>query len=709
MAFLRDLAVDHLRLRLQGVHGVLQAAVLAQIERAGRLDRADLTPLCVTEQEALLLLEDAGKLVADAVSAGGQSAGVDEEAEAELRARAQAASITLPFDALIRQFDLSAFEQLAVVLCAAPELDRSYERIYAFILDELGRRAACPELLSMLAAPSLVERIACRHALSRFGKLRRCGVLVARGDASELRQELRLADGLFGYLTGEGSDLASLCRDTVAVPPPAGGEAHDQPVTRLAQALGCGELRVIGIWGPPQSGKEDVVHALAAALGTRLRHWAPAPSDDPAAIVASLRNAAQEATVAAGLLWIAADAVTQPSRRDVAGAIGEELARSSVRVVMTATQAWRPVELLACAAYAEIELASPTVASRRDVWLAEMPELDAADATTMATQLRLARPEVRAAVRMARTASRLADRTGDATLLSGVQRATAALSGSRCRQFATLIRPKRGPEDLILADTLHRQVLEIAQFFRAWPTVAETWGFGRLATGEGGIKALFTGESGTGKTLAAEVIAGDLQMPLLRVELSRVVSKWVGETEKNLEAAFAEAEDGQAVLLFDEADALFGKRGEVERGIDRYANLEVSYLLQRLDDHGGLVLLATNLKDNIDSAFTRRFQTVLHFPRPERAERLRIWRMAFPRDAPLDPSIDFDALANLDLTGAGIVGAARTAALFAAQETAGAISKTHIVRAIARQFRREARLLTPIELGPYASLLQEAR
>src|SRR5262249_54326007 len=121
------------------------------------------------------------------------------------------------------------------------------------------------------------------------------------------------------------------------------------------------------------------------------------------------------------------------------------------------------------------------------------------------------------------------------------------------------------------------------------------------------------------------------------------------------------------------------------------------------------VLLANNLKDTSDSAFTRRFQTVLHFPRPERGERLRIWRMAFPRDAPIDPSIDFDALANLDLTGAGIVGAARTAALFAAQEAAGAIGKAHVVRAIARQFRREARVLGPIELGPYASLLQGAR
>ena len=151
--------------------------------------------------------------------------------------------------------------------------------------------------------------------------------------------------------------------------------------------------------------------------------------------------------------------------------------------------------------------------------------------------------------------------------------------------FAMVVKPKRGPEDLILPPSLHRQVLEVAQFFRAWPHVAEGWGFGRLMTGDGGVKALFTGDSGTGKTLAAEVIAGLLHMPLLKVDLARVVSKWVGETEKHLEAAFREAEASHAVLFFDEADALFGKRGEVQHGTDRYANLEVSYLLQRLEEH----------------------------------------------------------------------------------------------------------------------------
>jgi SpoVK/Ycf46/Vps4 family AAA+-type ATPase len=227
--------------------------------------------------------------------------------------------------------------------------------------------------------------------------------------------------------------------------------------------------------------------------------------------------------------------------------------------------------------------------------------------------------------------------------------------------------------------------------------------------GRGGIKALFAGDSGTGKTLAAEVVAGELGMPLLKIDLAQVVSKWVGETEKNLEAVFSEAEDSHGVLFFDEADALFGKRGEVQHGIDRYANLEVSYLLQRIEDYAGLVILASNLKDNIDGAFTRRFQVIIKFPRPLAAERRRIWEVAFPRHAALEDGVDFDVLARLDLTGAGIAGIARTAALLAAAQDCAVIGKAHIVTAIVRQYQLEARVLSAADLGPYASLMQAIR
>jgi SpoVK/Ycf46/Vps4 family AAA+-type ATPase len=190
-----------------------------------------------------------------------------------------------------------------------------------------------------------------------------------------------------------------------------------------------------------------------------------------------------------------------------------------------------------------------------------------------------------------------------------------------------------------------------------------------------------------------------------------VVSKWVGETEKNLESAFRQAEESQAVLFFDEADALFGKRGDVRHGTDRYANLEVGYLLQRLESSEALAILASNLRENIDAAFTRRFHFAVTFSRPGPAERRRLWRQAFPPEAPLSGDVDLDALSRLDMTGAAIASAARSAALLAADAAPSAdsvapvISMRHVVGGVARQYQREARLLRPADLGPYAALL----
>ena len=228
-------------------------------------------------------------------------------------------------------------------------------------------------------------------------------------------------------------------------------------------------------------------------------------------------------------------------------------------------------------------------------------------------------------------------------------------------RFTTLITPERGRDDLILPEPLKAQVLEISDFHKAWPAVRGPWGFGRMMTGPGGIKALFTGDPGTGKTLAAEVIAMELGRLLLKLDLSRVVSKWVGETEKHLDAVFLEAQDRDSVLCLDEADSLLGKRGEIRQGTDRYANLEVSYLLQRLEEHPGLVVMASNHKENIDPAFMRRFQTILHFPRPGPLERAKIWQIAFPETAPyqLEEKVKVDELARLDMTGSAIVESAQ--------------------------------------------------
>ena len=234
--------------------------------------------------------------------------------------------------------------------------------------------------------------------------------------------------------------------------------------------------------------------------------------------------------------------------------------------------------------------------------------------------------------------------------------------------------------------------------------MAEAWRLDRF--GSAGITALFAGPPGTGKTLAAEVIAGEIGLDLMVADLSLLVSKWVGETEKNLDAVFTEAGRSHCVLFFDEADTLFGRRGEVSRGADRYANLEVGYLLQRLDRYDGLVVLATNLRDQLDEAFTRRFHHLVHFPRPGPAERRRLWELVLAPPVVVEGPIDIEVLAELDLTGAGIATVVRSAALLAHHEGRTSLRMSDLVLAVSRQFQREARLVPRELLGEHAEVLR---
>jgi ATP-dependent 26S proteasome regulatory subunit len=695
----------------------LRAAVEHQSQLAARLFRPDVTPLCVTDEQVKTLLGDVDTLLRDGRVPVTPAAPEPEEIDAQdaLRRQSVTLGLVLPLDYLAQTLKLSPFEEEVVLLCAAPELDRSYERIYAYILDDLNRRFPCVELLCSLTASSLAERVARRHVLARSGRLRRTGVLQTLGEpVAKLRQELRLAPELFEFLTGAVGEVVSLFRDhnEVLVPERLDlSEEIDQAIIhRLGQAFKERRVTLVGVWGPRQSGHEEVALAIASATGLPLRRWVPANTTQPHFDQErKLTEGLQTAAALGAVLWVPTDALHEAGNEFLHQTVVNLLAASQVPVILTGLHPWRPATLLEARLYAELELTAPSYTTRKALWERALPEIDGQQLDSLAARFHMSGAEVRAVAQVARTQAQIASNGHIVPVSAQLEAACATVMRQGSAHFATVVKPKRGPEDLILPPSLHRQVLEVVQFFQAWPQVAEGWGFGRLMTGDGGVKALFTGDSGTGKTLAAEVIAGLVHMPLLKVDLARVVSKWVGETEKHLEAAFREAEASHAVLFFDEADALFGKRGEVQHGTDRYANLEVSYLLQRLEDHYGLVILASNLKDNIDTAFTRRFQIVIHFPRPEPAERRRIWEIAFPKTAPVDAGIDFAALARLDLTGAGIVGAARTAALLAADAASDTITIAHVVQAIARQYRREARILTASELGPYATLLQEAR
>ena len=702
-----DLALKHLALRLRPLNRALRAAVQRQAQLAARLARPDITHLCITDEQVQTLLDDADALLDGQPVVPPAAGAIEEELalEAALRANAVAAGAELPLDTLARLQKLSPFEQEAVLLCAAPEIDRCYERIYGYALDDMNRRNPCIELLCALSAATLHDRLSRRRTLGPHGTLRRTGMLRLWGEAaSDLRQELRLGSGMLDCLFGAGS--AEVFRDPAEVACEAvpATDADAAQIARLGRGLRQGSIAIVGIWGPARSGHAEAAQGLALAAGKPLRRFVPS-GDAPGGVRAAIDTAAALGAV----LWIPADAVADDANGQLRAQVAAALAASSVPVVLTGVTAWRPVPLLAVRAYAEMRIAAPGFNARQQLWSRALPEAEPEQLAELAGRYRVGATEVRAAALTARSAARMAGNGHAAAVEDHVDGACAAVLRPASQRYATLVEPRRGRDDLVLPPALHQQVLEVASFFRAWPKVADHWGFGRLVSGHGGIKALFTGDSGTGKTLAAEVVAGQLGMPLLKIDLSQIVSKWVGETEKHLETVFTEAEDSHGVLFFDEADALFGKRGEVQHGVDRYANMEVSYLLQRIEDYAGLVILASNLKDNIDAAFTRRFHVVVQFPRPQPKERRRIWEIAFPEHASLEEGVDLDLLARLDLTGAGITSIARTAALLAAADGCDAISKWHIVQAIARQYRLEARVLIPADLGAYAGFLQEVR
>jgi ATP-dependent 26S proteasome regulatory subunit len=315
-------------------------------------------------------------------------------------------------------------------------------------------------------------------------------------------------------------------------------------------------------------------------------------------------------------------------------------------------------------------------------------------ATDLASRFRLGTGAMHDAVVVARDLARWRAphharvTTGDVTV------ACRALTASRLGALARKITPRQTWDDLVLPADQLVQLRELCNQARYRHVVLADWGFERKLPLGKGISALFSGPPGTGKTMAAQVIACDLQFDLYQIDLSQVVSKYIGETEKNLRKVFDEADASQAILFFDEADALFGKRSEVKDAHDRYANIEIGYLLQRMEEYEGIAILATNLRQNVDEAFVRRLRFIVEFPFPDEEHRRRIWDVTFPREAPLGDDVELAALAReLKLAGGNIKNIALAAAFGAAAE-GRVIGMSHLLRAARREYQKLGRSWT---------------
>jgi hypothetical protein len=340
----------------------------------------------------------------------------------------------------------------------------------------------------------------------------------------------------------------------------------------------------------------------------------------------------------------------------------------------------------------------PAADERRALWSEHFAELEiAVDRPTLDTLAANFRSTADRIADAALTLHRRRAITGVAPEPSDVFAIARAQSSHELTAFARKITPIHRWDDLILDDDATAQLRDLRDRVLCRQRVLTEWNFERMLPLGRGLTVLFSGPSGTGKTMAAEVIAGELGLDLYKIDLATIVSKYIGETEKNLEAVFNAAVRANGILFFDEADAIFGRRSEVKDAHDRYANLEIAYLLQKMEQFDGVAILATNLRDHLDDAFLRRLQIVIEFHLPDEAQRERMWRSFFPAEAPLDPEIDFSALARRFRLSGGNIRNIVVSAAYGAAANGGVIDAGHLMHATRREHQKIGRRLSVLD------------
>ena len=468
--------------------------------------------------------------------------------------------------------------------------------------------------------------------------------------------------------------------DPEAALPPSQRAVATEIVRRLELAAPGGRLPVLQLLGSDPPSKQLVAWHAAAALGLRPYRLAaeliPAQGADLEALA---RLVQREMALWPLLLYIDAFDVEATAPAEGQAPPLQRFVERCHGVLLVDTRDVRPGLGGATGAFAALDVAKPTPAEQREAW-AEALGASAGDAPArLAGQFRLDLATLRQIAREALAGEPPLGLSPDGELALGLSHegelALAWRLWDACRErtrprlesLAQRLDPRATWDDLVLPpaelDLLRQLAAQVGQRSRVY----EDWGFAARRTRGLGINALFSGESGTGKTMAAEVLANDLRLDLYRIDLSAVVSKYIGETEKNLRRVFDAAEDGGALLFFDEADALFGKRSEVKDSHDRYANIEIDYLLQRIESYQGLAILATNKKSALDTAFLRRLRFLVELPRHGEAERRQIWQRIFP-PATATEGLDFARLARLSLNGGAIDNVAMNAAFLAARD-----------------------------------------
>jgi AAA+ superfamily predicted ATPase len=692
--------------------------------------------LVISEEEMLALLQNITDEARE--TAGGESAEAQrlrsesENLGQEIAARSSESmelGVALSLCEIEKRFGLTPFDTDVLLVCLAPELDLKYERLYAYLQDDVTNKRPTIDLVFRLFCETPNQRAQARARFTGQAPLFRHQLVSLNGEenGSFLSRPLKLDERIVRYLLEIDLLDEAIAPFSRLIRPSAALEDVLLPEEEKANLLAVFESMVrfdaaaendgargLVFHGPPGVGRKYAAEALCGSAGLDLlvADLAQLPASSLKALIvrvfreARLRGAAVYLENAEVLL---ADQEPPPFARH---SLLQAMETFQGLVFLGSAKPWRASTPREAQYLVNFHFPTPTYDARRTLWQRLISHSYGPGAVsedgieTIAGKFQFTAGKIHQA--LAETGHRAIMRRQSSLeiTMEDISRSCRSQSTTNLANLAQKIKPLYRWDDIVLPpDTLHH-LKEICLHVKHRQRVFAEWNFDRKISLGKGASALFAGPPGTGKTMAAEIIAHELGLDLYKIDLSTVVSKYIGETEKNLSRIFQEAEQSNAILFFDEADALFGKRSEVKDSHDRYANIEINYLLQKMEEYEGIVILASNFQKNIDEAFTRRLRFIVEIPFPDRNYRARIWRNIFPAEMPRSKDLEFDFLAGkFEITGGHIKNIALSAAFLAA-ENSGIVSMKHIIRATRREFQKMGRVFVKADFGEYYDLLE---
>jgi len=624
----------------------------------------------------------------------------------------QTESVSLRLRVLAETFDLSRRHLDVLLLALAPRIDEDYTQRFERLHEDTALSRLTVILVEKLFSRTSTEALTAGVLLGSDSPLREHDLLTFRpapdGYESERGRLITVPDRITDYLKGSDGVDPNL-KATLA----DHSTTQDTALTTHEATTTLSELTI-------SDDLSDRLNNCSVTAGSRRYYWyGPAGTEKHRAVetlcptdyylkadlravldAGALEGLSRETALLGRPLHLthATAAVTAHGATNTTlESVFRALSELDVDVFVTGSESWTPTE--STTGIDEIiEFPYPSIELRQQFWESHSSELpDDVDPAVLAGTFRLTHGQLRAALS---TAHSLAD---DELTSEDIYAGCSAQSADGLGELAERIDPDSDWDEIQLRAKTRRKLRLVRTHITQQATIYSDWGFAEQSTRGTGVVALFEGPSGTGKTMAAEILAGDVGMDLYRIDLSSVVSKYIGETEENLEEIFEAATNSNAVLLFDEADAVFGDRAQVSNATDRYANAEVNYLLQRIESYDGIVLLTTNYSSNIDSAFQRRIDHTVSFKQPQQDTRTAIWQEIFPEDAPLG-EIDYEFLSSFKFTGGQIKTIGQTAAILAAEDRE-AIEMEHLIQAVQLEYDENGRVIDPSEYEEYQELL----